>query len=144
VTLAGKLPFGYGDADMRHWIERAAAALTRKPGLHLAAFSSLRAVSERGLEAFDGVRLVKVPWTSVKRITAAMGQQQYDMTQILWINHSAGRSIFLSEVEALWAPFITGMMVDLQGALPTDEWIPHLSANPKANIRVYSRPGCLL
>lgn len=69
--------------------------LTRSPGQRPAAFSSLRAVSDYGLDAFDGARLVKVPWTSVKRVSAAMGQQQYDMTPVLWIYHSAGRTIIL-------------------------------------------------
>lgn len=121
-----------------------AAILTRKAGQHPTAFSSLRAVPGYGLEAFDGVRLVKVPWTSVNRITASMGRQQYDMTPILLIDHSAGRTIFLPEVEALWVPFIKAVSASLEGVLPVDEWIAGLSANPEANICVYRRRRRLL
>lgn len=126
---------------MRHWIERIAATLARRPGQHPTAFSGLRAVSDAGLEADDGVRRMVVPWTSIRRVRAEMGRQSYDMTQILMIDHAVGRSIFLPEVETLWAPFIAAMAVHLQGALPMPDWASRLSADPEAVIQVYRRPG---
>lgn len=104
-----------------------------------AAFAELRAVSEAGLVAFDGVRSTNVPWSRVQRITAAMGQQQYDMTRILTIDDAAGRSIFLPEVEELWAPFVAAMPCYLPGALPEADWVPRLSADPELVICIYAQ-----
>jgi hypothetical protein len=126
---------------MWHWIERIAATLARKPGQHPTVFCGLRAVSAAGLEADDGVRRMMVPWASVRRVSAEMGRQTYDMTPVLMIDHAAGRSIFLPETDELWAPFIAAMAVHLPSALPVEAWAQRLVTNPETIIRVYPRPG---
>lgn len=125
---------------MGHWIERIAATLARKPSQHPTVFSGLRAVSAAGLEADDGVRRMTVPWTSVRRVRAEMRRQAYDMTPVLIVDHAAGRSIFLPEVDELWAPFVAAMAVHLPSALPVEAWAQRLAANPEAVIRVYRQP----
>lgn len=103
------------------------------------AFDGLRAVSETGLETFDGIDEAAVLWSSVMRITAQMGRQQYDMTRCLLIESDRPRAIFLPESEALWTPFLTAMTAHLPDAVPFEAWGPHLLAAPQVTITVYRR-----
>ncbi len=124
-------------------IGRIAAELARKPGERPTVFSGLRAVSGEGLEADDGMRRMQVPWSTIRRITASLGRQTYDMTPILMIDHPVGRSIFPPEVDPLWPAFVAGMIGHLPGALPVDEWWDGLFRDPDAATRIYRRPGLL-
>jgi hypothetical protein len=104
------------------------------------AFDALRAVSGTGLVTFDGVDQATFAWSRVMRVTAQMGQQQYDMTRCLLIESDRERSIFLPESEDLWAPFLTAMTKHLPDAIPFEAWGPRLLAEPRATITVYGHP----
>ncbi len=104
------------------------------------AFDGLRAVSETGLVTFDGVDQATVAWSRVMRVTAQMGQQQYDMTRCLLIESDRQRSIFLPESEELWTPFLTAMTAHLPEAVPLEAWGSRLLAEPQATITVYGHP----
>lgn len=104
------------------------------------AFDGLRTFSETGLVTFDGVDQKSVPWSSVMRITAQVGQQQYDMTRCLLIESDRPRSIFLPESEELWTPFLTAMTAHLPDAVPFEDWGPRLLAEPQATVNVYRHP----
>ncbi len=68
-----------------------------------------------------------------------MGRQTYDMTRILMVDHSAGRSIFLAEVDTLWPSFMETMVLHLPDVMPEAAWSARLEADPESSIRIYSR-----
>ncbi len=104
------------------------------------AFDGLRAVSETGLETFDGIAPAIVAWSSVMRVTVQMGRQQTDMTRCLLIESDRERSIFLPESEELWIPFLTAMTKRLRDVVPFDVWGPRLLAEQESMIPIYTHP----
>jgi len=104
------------------------------------AFDALRAVSETGLETFDGIAPATVAWSSVMRVTAQIGRQPTDMTRCLLIESDRERSIFLPESEELWIPFLTAMTKRLRDVVPFDVWGPRLLAKQESMVTIYTHP----
>lgn len=101
------------------------------------AFASLETVSEAGLVTFDRVTRQAIGWDGVKRITAAMGRQQYDRTICLNVDLRGGKTVFLPETHPDWGQFLTLAERHLPAMLAPDRWIAPLRADETAVIRVY-------
>lgn len=105
----------------------------------LPAFASITHVSDAGIESEDGRTVKAVSWAAIKRVTAAMGRQQYDMTLCLTIDHSYGKSIFFADVDPFWPLFLDKPASNLSSFTPPDVWVSYLHENPETSMVVYSR-----
>lgn len=102
-----------------------------------AAFASLETVSDAGVVTFDRVTRQAIGWDGVRRITAATGRQQYDMTICLTIDLRGGKTVFLPETEALYAPFLFTAARRLPSMRPPADWAARLRADETAVIRLH-------
>ncbi len=108
-----------------------------------AARASLRDIENGRLAAFDGVDTIWLVWPDIRRVTAAYGRQQYDMTRCFEIDHRRGTSIFLPETDPTWPRFISEMTTHLAGAIPESNWSETLAQHPENAITIWRRPHIL-
>lgn len=53
------------------------------------------------------------------------------------IDHTAGRSILVSEMDQHWAPLLAALAERFPDAVPTPTWSARLAAEPERSVRVY-------
>ncbi|MET0268898.1 MAG: hypothetical protein ABW173_00595 [Sphingomonas sp.] len=106
-----------------------------------AAFAGLETVSDTTLTLSDRASRWTIRWADVRRITAAMGRQQYDMTICLTVAHRGGKTIFLPETHPDWTAFLAAAERNLAAVAPRAGWEARLRADPEAVVRVYPARG---